>query len=128
MAKPILVVRVRDSLPALRRVVKKTVDLAWKQRIKAVLRAREGKKRKEIAEALLVSERSIGSWIGAYNAGGVAALKTKPSGRPEGNPKWDVGIFDDLTAEIDKGGYWSIPRMQAWISEHHEVNIPEQTV
>lgn len=56
-------------------------------------------------------------------------LISNKGGRPEGNPKWDTAIFDALVKEIDtKKGYWSIPRMQQWIREHHKKEIPEQTV
>ena len=55
-------------------------------------------------------------------------MVSNKGGRPEGNPKWDSALFEDLANVIDKGGYWSIPKMQAWISEHHKKDIPEQTV
>ncbi|GEM_PF-5664324 len=123
-----LTVVAHDSVPALRLLITKTRDAAWKQRLKAVLKAQEGKKRKEIAEALVTSERSVGTWIKEYNDGGAEALKTKPMGRKFGPQRWEADIFDDLTKEIDKGGYWSIPKMQEWLREHHQKDIPEQTV
>ena len=128
MATPPLIVITHDSLPTLRLAIKKTSDAAWRQRLKAIVKAHEGRKRKEIADELMTSERSVGLWIKAYNAGGMDALKTKPSGRKPGPQRWEASIFDDLAAEIDKGGYWSIPRMQAWISKHRKKDIPEQTV
>lgn len=128
MAKPILNVVAHESLSELRRAVKKTGEAAWKQRLKAVLKAREGKKRKEIAEELLASERSVGTWIRAYNDRGIDGLKTKPSGRKPGPQRWQSSIFDELAREIDKGGYWSVPKMQEWISRQYKKYIPEQTV
>ena len=123
-----LTVVAHDSEHALRLLITKTRDAAWKQRLKAVLKAQEGKKRKEIAEALVTSERSVGTWIKEYNNGGIVALKTKPVGRKPGPQRWEADIFDDLVKEVDKGGYWSIPRMQEWITQHHKKDIPEQTV
>jgi transposase len=76
----------------------------------------------------MLSERSITHWVLQYNEGGFTALKTKPSGRPKGDHKWPADIFTDLCTEIDKGGYWSIPRMQKWLKEHRGKDIPEQTV
>lgn len=128
MAKPILTVIAHDPLPTLRAKLKDIRDIAHKTRLKAIIKAREGKKRAEIAQELIVSERSISTWIGAYNTGGMAALETKPSGRKSGPQRWKTAIFDNLAKEIDKGGYWSIPRMQEWLSKHCSVNIPEQTV
>lgn len=50
-------------------------------------------------------------------------------GCPEGNPKWDPAIFDELVKEIDQGGrYWSVPLMQQWIKEHCQEDIPESTI
>ena len=70
----------------------------------------------------------ISAWIKKYNANGIEGLRTKASGRPAGNPKWDSAIFTALTRAIDQGGYWSIPRMQEWIAKNHHVHIPEQTI
>lgn len=108
--------------------MKKVRDHAEKTRLKAVILRMRGKTPQEIAESLLVTDRSVTGWITRYNKNGLRGLATKPSGRTEGNPKWDTSLFDDLTKEIDKGGYWSIPKMQEWISEHRKQEIPEQTV
>lgn len=128
MAKPILTVVPHDPPVALRLAIKKVGDVAKNVRLKAILKATEGKKRAVIAKELMVSERSVATWIGAYNQGGTEALTSKKSGRKVGPQKWDTPIFDSLAKEIDKGGYWSIPRMQEWIKEHHHQDIPEQTV
>jgi transposase len=90
--------------------------------------ARRGKKRYEIVDQLTVDASSVTAWLARYNKGGTALLAPNRGGRPEGNPKWDASLFEDLATEIDKGGYWSIPRMQEWIAERHSVAIPEQTV
>lgn len=118
----------RDSIVHLEKEIKKTRDSALKVRIKAILLRKQGKTPQEAAERLLITDRSVTGWILRYNKEGLAGLITKPSGRPEGNPVWDVSIFDALAKEIDKGGYWSIPIMQKWISKHHQKDIPEQTV
>jgi transposase len=79
-------------------------------------------------ERLTVDASSVTEWIHRYNEKGTDALVSNKGGRPEGNPKWDQSIFDDLAKEIDKGGYWSVPRMQAWLKKHKNKEIPEQTV
>ena len=123
-----ITLRSRDSLARLEQVAKKARDPALKVRLKSIALRRQGKTPHEIAGLLVVTDHSVTNWINRYNEGGISALATKPSGRPEGNPKWDGDIFNELIKEIDKGGYWSIPRMQDWIAKHHQVNIPEQTV
>lgn len=123
-----IVLRAHDSIIKLKKAVKKGRDSGQKIRLKAIILRKLGKTPQEIAERLMVTDRSVTNWILEYNKGGLASLATKPSGRPEGNPKWDPGIFLNLVKEIDKGGYWSIPRMQEWIKENHKRDIPEQTV
>jgi len=77
---------------------------------------------------LTVDAKSVTTWLARYNKGGTSALVSNKGGRPKGNPKWDASLFTDLARAIDKGGYWSIPRMQEWLQEHHKKDIPEQTV
>jgi transposase len=117
-----------DTEAELREKLRHAHDEAYKTRVKAVLLAMQGKKRYEISQQLTVDLKSVTVWVQKYNTGGTAALATNKGGRPEGNPKWDASIFTDLAKEIDKGGYWSIPRMQEWLKENLKKEIPEQTV
>jgi transposase len=121
-------VAAHDTVEALREKMKKSSDVAYKQRLKIIIAAKAGTKHKDIADRLMISTRSVSVWIGRYNKRGSEALKTNKGGRPGGNPIWDASLFEDLAKEIDKGGYWSIPRMQAWFKEHKHKDIPEQTV
>lgn len=123
-----IVLRARDSMTSLETAAKKAPDPATKVRIKAIVLRKRGKTPQEIADVLVVTDRSVTSWIRRYNQSGIPGLTTKPSGRKEGNPRWDASHFEKLAKEIDKGGYWSVPRMQEWLTQHYAVNIPEQTV
>lgn len=109
--------------------IKETTDVAEKTRIKAIIKIKEGKTGKEIARELIVSVRSINGWVKRYREKGLAGLKTKRSGRREGNPKWDKQIFNELTREIDnKEQYWSIPLMAEWIKKKYNKDIPHVTI
>jgi transposase len=120
---------VRHHTPEfLKEILKKTVEPLFKTRLKGIILRMEDKNPQEIAKQLMVSSRSVTHWILLYSKGGLTTLKIKPSGRPEGNPTWPQDIFDSLSKEIDKGGYWSIPRMQEWITDTFGKTIPEQTV
>ena len=112
----------------LRAVMKKSRDEGQKTRIRAIIAAKAGASRNEIVALLSVSDHSITNWVQAYNEGGVEALKTNVGGRPKGTTVWKEDMFLDLAKAIDQGGYWSVPRMQDWISERHGKTIPEQTV
>lgn len=123
-----ITIRAHDTEDALREKLRHASDEAYKTRLKAILLAKRGKKRFEIVAQLTVDAKSVTTWLARYNSLGTAALVSHKGGRPEGNPKWDAAIFDDLAKEIDKGGYWSIPRMQEWLKKHKNKDIPEQTV
>ena len=117
-----------DTEAELRKKISGASDEAYKTRLKAIILAKNGKKRFEIVLQLTVDPKSVTTWIKRYNKGGTNALQSNKGGRPEGNPKWDEDIFDGLAKEIDKGGYWSIPRMREWLSANKKKDIPEQTV
>jgi len=121
-------IKSRDSAQNLKCALTKSHDAAQKNRIRAIINIKEGATKTATAKQFVVSRTSVVSWVKAYNLGGVEALKTNYGGRPEGNPKWDVSIFNGLAKEIDKGGYWSIPRMQEWLKTKYKKYIPEQTV
>ena len=123
-----LTVVAHDTEGQLREKLRHAHDEAFKTRLKAVLLAMGGKKRFEIVARLTVDAKSVTVWLQRYNEKGTMALATNKGGRPEGNPKWEQSVFDDLTKEVDKGGYWSIPRMQEWLKKHQNKDIPEQTV
>lgn len=123
-----IALRAHDTIIHLETVLKKTRDPGLKTRLKAIVLRRQGQSPQEIAKSLVVTDRSVTGWINRYNAGGIRALETRAPGRAGGNPKWDTALFGDLAKEIDKGGYWSIPRMQEWLKKHHKKDIPEQTV
>src|SRR3989344_3444916 len=123
-----LTVAAHDTQSGLREKLRYAHDEAYKTRIKALLLAMHRKNQYEISQQLTVDLKSVTTWVQKYNKGGSEALVTNKGGRPEGNPKWDDSIFTNLAKEIDKGGYWSIPRMQKWLRENLKKEIPEQTV
>lgn len=117
-----------DSIEELRAFLVRTRDEGYRRRIRAIIRIKEVEPHGAVARALCASRTSVCSWITKYNIGGTAALVANKGGRSEGNPLWDASVFDNLAKEIDKGGYWSAPRMQCWIREHHRNDIPKQTI
>lgn len=117
-----------ERITTLRRVIKQSSDPEQKTRIRAIISIKEGTPRKTVATEHVISPTTLISWVVAYNNGGTEALKMSKGGRPEGNPKWSDDLFTALAQEIDKGGYWSIPRMQEWLKQKYKKDIPEQTV
>ena len=117
-----------DTVAELKQKLSTAHDEAFKNRLKAIRLALSGQKRQEIATRLLVDPASVTMWVQKYNHGGTDALKLSKGGRSEGNPKWDASLFSALATEIDKGGYWSIPKMQEWLKKQYQKDIPEQTV
>lgn len=122
------VLKPHASIEVLSKALKTARGDTLRTRLKAIILRVHNHTPQEIAERLLVNDRSVRDWITIYNERGIEGLSPKPSGRANGNPKWDHGLFQSLALEIDKGGYWSIPKMQAWIKKHYQKDIPEQTV
>lgn len=121
-------VSARHTIAELQSAVKQSRDEGQKTRIRAIIAAKAGASRNEIVALLSVCDHTVTNWVQAYNEGGVEALCTNTGGRPKGTTRWDEDIFTALAKEIDTGGYWSIPRMQDWISARYDKKIPEQTV
>lgn len=126
--KPVTLQR-EVSVSDLKSEIKKTSDERYKTHLRAILLFHQGKTKTEVAQTLVAGRRTVYAWIIAYNQEGKEGLKTKPTGRPKGERKWENDIFEDLAKEIDSSEkYWSIPRMIKWIEENKKKTIPEQTV
>jgi transposase len=117
------------SYKELKDLLSKNKDELMKTRIRILLLIKKGLLRKTIADQLSVHIDTIADVIRRYNKNGLESLKTNKGGRPEGNPKWDKQIFEDLKKEVNKQKeYWSIPKMVTWISTNKKQQIPETTV
>lgn len=127
MAKPIPISET-DSISQLRSAIKHSHDEGQKTRLRAIINLKQGATHTEIATEFVVNKDTVTNWIQKYNQGGIDALVFSKGGRPQGNPKWNNDIFTSLAKELDKGGYWSVPRMQEWLQKQYKKDIPEQTV
>jgi len=114
----------------LERELKFTKDGRYRLRIQAILLAQEGFKSHEIVKQLKIGKDTFFKWKRWYNERGLKGIKeVSKGGRAEGNPIWDKNIFEDLYRELDAmEEYWSIPKMQEWIIEKHNVKIPKSTI
>ena len=110
--------------------LKYTKDGRYRLRIQAILLAQEGLKSHEIAEQLKIGKDTFFNWKRWYNERGLIGIKeVSKGGRPEGNPIWDKNIFENLYRKVDAmEEYWSVPKMQEWIIENHDVKIPYSTI
>jgi transposase len=117
------------TLAELIKIKNKSSDDGQKLRLRAMINMKKGKLIKQVAEDLVVSRKSVGTWRATYNEKGVSGLLSNKGGRSEGNPKWDSKIFEHLGKHIKTaGGYWSVPKMQDWIEEVFKKTIPLQTI
>lgn len=117
------------TLDELIEIKNKSSDDGQKLRLRAIISIKKGKMQKQVSEELSVSEKTLGIWRGKYNDKGTDGLLSNKGGRKEGNPTWDVKIFEKLTEHIkNTGGYWSVPKMQEWIEKTFEKTIPQVTI
>ena len=119
----------KHTIEELRAEIKKSNDDSQKTRLRAIIKLKENNTRTAIAKEFVIDRKTLLCWIKKYNEGGVINLIMSKGGRPEGNPKWNKNIFEDLCKEIAKNEKcWSIPLMQNWIKEKENKDIPETTV
>lgn len=72
-----------DTIEQLRRAARRERDGRVRDRIRAVVKAMQGRTAKEAAADLGVSPRAVQMWVGRYNRGGLADLPDAPrSGQP----------------------------------------------
>jgi transposase len=128
MAKTIQL-RAHHTVPELKAAVRTSTDPGQKNRLRAIIKLKQGATRTSVAEDFVVRNNTITDWVSRYNEGGIAALKMSKGGRPEGNPTWDTDIFKALVSEINTNDqYWSAPLMQEWIQKQHGKEVPESTI
>lgn len=119
----------KHTIQELKEAIKKSNDEGQKTRLRAMIYLKKGNSNSKTARDLTISRVSLIEWIKEYNDKGIAGLIFSKGGRPEGNPKWNKKIFDDLAEEIKKSNQcWSITAMQDWIKKHKKQEIPTTTV
>jgi transposase len=77
-----------DTIEELKRAVRRERDGRVRDRIRAVVKAVQGRTAKEAAADLGVSPRAVQMWVGRYNRGGLANLPDAPRpGQPPRCPR-----------------------------------------
>ena len=129
MAKKILL-ESHNSNEELTRELKNTRDGRYRLRVHAISLYQEGMRTTQIIKLLLINRVTFYQWIRRYNKDGLRGLKNVSlGGRGEGNPKWDDNIFTALFKKLDlMEEFYSVPKMQAWIKETYDVDIPQNTI
>lgn len=121
-------IRLKHTEDELRAALAHANNEAHRTRIKAIMHIAGGATHAQACDRLVVNKNTMTAWVDAYNQDGIEGLDLSKGGRPKGNHKWEQSLFDALVKEIDKGGYWSVPRMQEWLKEHEGEEVPESTV
>jgi transposase len=86
----------RDPLERLHEVAKQRRNTRAWTRVQAIVLAKQGDSAVRIAHSLGCSRRAVQTWVAAYNAGGLEALKGRPHpGRSPTLPRHQEGRFLD---------------------------------
>jgi transposase len=94
-------VECHDTIEELRRAVRRERDGRVRDRIRAVVKARQGRTAKQVAADLGVSRRAVQKWVGRYNGGGLAYLPDAP--RPGQPPRCPPEKLGALKRRITEG-------------------------
>ena len=123
------ILKTTHTISELIAIKNKSTDEGQKLKLRAIINLKRGKLVKQVSDELVVSRQSLSAWQKIYNERGVDGLLTNKGGRTEGNPVWDTAIFTALTNHVkEKGGYWSVPKIQEWIEKKYNKVIPLQTI
>jgi len=122
-----LEVKNHNTIEELKKEIREAKNGRYALRVQCIKLKKEGKRTKEIEEALLISRDAVSRWVRRYNKEGLEGLKSKkPTGRKE---KWNDDLFKELFEELNKNrGFWTIKKMQKFIKEKHNIKIPEESL
>ncbi len=124
---------IREDISAaeIRRAIKSTNDGIFRLRLMIVekLVSEPNLSLQKVAKALIVNRETVTKCLQLFNEGGIEALKPKPAGRKEGNPKYDDSIFTKLIETLQSQKTpWSVYQMQNHIKHTYHIEIPESTI
>lgn len=118
-----------DTEDELLQEIRNTNDGRYQHRLRTILLAKRGVSSKEIREELLISSATYCKWLKNYNEHGKDILKQHNSGRKNGNPKYKENIFIEVFEKLDlMEEYWSIVKLQKLVLEHHNIEVPNETM
>jgi transposase len=129
MNKTVTVTR-RGSIKSLKKAIRQSSDEGQKTRIRVIIKSKKGVSCGCICDDFHIAPNSVRNWIRAYNSNGIEGLATNRGGRPKGSVKWEDDIFKKLgkAIEDEPNTYWSLKKMQQWITEDAQKNIPIVTL
>lgn len=90
-----------------------------------------GISREQVCAALLVDDRSLQRWIGAFNQQGVDGLLTDHrSGRPRKIQEGQVNEFVELIEQPEQADrdFWTARAFHGYICEHYQVDCSYETI
>jgi transposase len=126
------VLRVADHLSpaALERRYLTCTDVGERERLHCVLLKQEGRSSKDIATLFRKREDWVRRVVRRYNEGGPDAMKDGRQGN--GSPRMlDEATMARLESALEQphhdGGFWSGPKVAAWIAEHVGVECTNRT-
>lgn len=115
-----------DEVKKLREFLRKTKDPHVKDRVRAIIKRIEGRKRSDVADFFDVNIKTIDDWTRKYNKAGVQGLQTKPQ---RGNnriltvqqkqeiKKVITGKRPDQVGLSDR--FWNVPLLREYIKQKY---------
>src|SRR3989344_155821 len=119
---------VDDIVIKLRKFAAKTKDPHEKDRIRAIIKLTEGRKRADVADFFEVNIKTIDEWTRNYRKKGINGLKTKP--QKGNNRTLTVRQKQEIKKTVTskrpdqaglQGRFWNVPILKAYIKQKYKI-------
>lgn len=116
---------VTEEQSAALRALAKSNNRLEADRARAIVLSIEGRRRKDIAALLQVTEDEVSRWRGRFNRDGIDALRARPiTGRPPKLAEAAMPVVRAILAEPPPPGIvWTVPRLAAEVQRRTGVRI-----
>lgn len=117
-----------EKVKEVRQFLKQTKNVRERDKARATLKLMEGRSRREVADFLEISTKTLDRWQQAYKRYGLAGLRVKPQ---PGNRRY---LTNQQKEEIKKaithqspeqlgleGKFWNVPRLKEYVKRQYGV-------
>ena len=106
-----------DTAEALRRAYRAEAEGAVRMRLHGLWLLRSGRSVGEVANTVGVHERTVQRWVRWYEAGGLAAVRSRHQGGAGPQPRLTAAQQEHLAAEVASGRFRAVAAIRQRVAE-----------